>query len=192
MQYCFNSGFSFVSSIWLQFLSSSVSLSRILCPCNSCIWTHSLPISNRYTCHLYHKVSQCTLPRHYLIPNIFWWIAVLVSVVSWVTETHLKVSGCWASSHTSTQQTPASISSAVKRCQERESLGSLWVVVLPVKVYKIWVIWLLYRCTIMMDLFNVSVQLTLVSPLLPSSWALLSYCSFQCSYLSLVSELSRY
>ena len=191
MQYCFNSGFSFVSSIWLQFLSSSVSLSRILCPCNSCIWTHSLPISNRYTCHLYHKVSQCTLPRHYLIPNIFWWIAVLVSVVSWVTETHLKVSGCWASSHTSTQQTPASISSAVRRCRERESLGSLWVLLwLLIDLTVMWM-WI-FRSTITMVPSNAFVLFTLLYLLLPSYLGCVLCSCSQWSFLSSVSELSRY
>ena len=49
-----------------------------------------------------------------------------------------------------------------------------------------------HRCTIMMDLFDASIQIILLFPLLPYSWDLLLCFSSQYWYLSLVSGHSRY
>lgn len=70
--------------------------------------------------HQYPSSNYCSC-----ILLIYCWSTVLVSVVFWVTETHLRESGCWVSSRTSTQLTRASTFFAARRYPEIALLENL-------------------------------------------------------------------
>ena len=120
--------------------------SWIQCFGHGWLWTSAIPAIHWYHCHLcnqvinLHKVIVQQMQywimcyKVVLYINFVLFLLVLDSVNSLVTEAQLKVSGFWASSHTSTQQTPVLICFAVRGCHEEKWQENLWVIVFKLMI----------------------------------------------------------